>query len=63
MKQNTNAMRLPVGSMASRAAARALLMARVQNPKNLDFVITCVGCPDVYNPPIVGEGGNIQTAP
>lgn len=46
---------LPIGSLASRAAARALLTARVQNAKKLDFVVTVVGYSDRFNPPTIGK--------
>ena len=44
-----------LGSPQSRAAARALLNSKLDGAKMLDFVISVVGCPDKFNPPIVGE--------
>lgn len=44
-----------IGSVASRAAARALIATKLATFQRLDFVVTCVGCRDKYDPPRVGE--------
>ncbi len=44
-----------VGSPQSRAAARRLLETKVASAKRLDWVLSVVGKPDIYNPPIVGK--------
>ena len=47
----------PVGSLESRVAARALLNNRLDSSKRLDFVVSVVGEPTKFNPPIIGKWG------
>jgi len=44
-----------VGTLQSRAAARALLNCKLDSAQKLDIVLTVVGCPDQFNPPTIGE--------
>lgn len=44
-----------VGSVQSRAAARALLEAKLGSAKRLDFVVSVVGDPTKFDPPTVGK--------
>ena len=44
-----------VGSLQSRAAARALLGLKIDGAKRLDFVVSVVGRPEIYKRPRIGR--------